>query len=413
MTHKTRTTCRLCGKFDLISVLDLGMQALQGQFPAAEQPDPPSVPLEVVRCPDCGLLQQRHSVDPEAMFRTYWYRSQVSNTMRAHLKQAAEEAAAMLRGRTGEVPVAPRILDIGGNDGTLLNAFPDPTGVRVVLDPSDVPLVHEGITKIRDFFPSGLILSRQYDLVFTIACLYDADSPIGWARSVKKILAVDGLWVVEVADLAAVLRNTDYNYWVHEHACLHSAYTINEIAKVAGLKIVRIETNECNGGSVRCYLTHITSRAYEGNGDWNYAIGAKWTSARELSFDAGAFDLFAKAAKANIASVRATVDSLKAAGKRIHLLAASTKSGVTLQAAKIDHAMVEAASDRDPRKIGRRMPGIGIPVVSEEQSRSMKPDAYLCLMPAAFRPELAAREKAAGTTAELVFGDGERISLAN
>lgn len=411
MTHTTRSTCRLCGRFDLETVLDLGSQCLTGQFPTDDEPDPPSVPVEIVRCPDCGLLQQRHTVDPAAMFTSYFYRSSVSATMKDHLKQLAEEAAAMIRGRVGEVCVAPRILDIGGNDGWTLDCFPDPTGQRTVLDPSDVPLVHNGIVKVRDFFPSSQIANKKYDIIFMVACLYDADAPVAWARAVKNILAPGGLWVVEVADAASILKNVDYCYWCSEHNTALDLHAINDMVKQVDMKIVRVETNGSNGGSIRCYIASGWQDHYDHNMGWMIKVGDAWSASQEIALDRSHSQQFAKAALANISVIVQTLEALRQHGRRVHLLAASTKSGVALQAGKIDRSYIEAASDRDPRKVGRRMPGTGIPIVSEELSRRMRPDVYFSLMPKSFRQELVERERAAGAKAEIVFGDGERHVL--
>ena len=92
----TRNSCRLCGEHSLESVLDLGPQALTGVFPSSAEADPPSVPLALVICGDCMLLQLRESVDPSLMYEAYWYRSGINDTMNHHLKGLADEIIAKL-----------------------------------------------------------------------------------------------------------------------------------------------------------------------------------------------------------------------------------------------------------------------------------------------------------------------------
>lgn len=403
--YTERTACRLCGGTELADVLDLQTQHLQGQFPAATDPHPPSAPLAVCRCasPLCGMVQLRYTVDPADQFTNYFYNSGVSATMRAHLKAVAEEACAMLLGRKAEPVYGARILDIGGNNGELLNAIPIGTGNRVLVDPSDVAVEHPGIKHVRGFFPNDVLLTQQYDLVFSVACFYSVNDPVGFAKAVKKVLAADGLWCVEVASLPDILRNVDLGYFCHEHACTHSVFTLTEIAKRARLKVVRVEESASNGGSVRCYLTHEFSTAYPFEGDRSERIGALWSEGRALAQDGEACAAFGKAGREVIAQLRAHVRAEVAAGGRVHALAASTKSGVLLQAAGLSHPLIIAASDRDPRKVGRRMPGTGIPIWSESESRAAKPTLYVCLLPASFHGEILDRERAAGTTADFLF----------
>lgn len=315
----------------------------------------------------------------------------------------------MLISRQGPVCTAPRILDIGGNDGELLNAVPVGTGNRTLIDPSDVPVAHEGIRHIRGYFPKDILLVQKYDLVFSVACFYSYDDPVGWSKAVRALLASNGLWCLEVADLSAVLRNVSLDYWVAEHVCLYSAYNLAKIADLAGLKLVRIEENLSNNGSLRAYLCHASCTAYDGNPEWAARLEALRTHGEALAQDGDACDRFAARSRQLAADLRSKVAEARAGGRPVYLLGASTKSGSVLQFAGLDKHWVVAAVDRDPRKVGRRMPGTGIPVVGEDATRP--PDAvYLTTLP--FREELLARERAAGTRGDVLFFPAlDRVAL--
>jgi hypothetical protein len=88
------------------------------------------------------------------------------------------------------------------------------------------------------------------------------------------------------------------------------------------------------------------------------------------------------------------LSGLKAEGKRIHIYGASTKGNTILQFCGIDHTLIDVASERNPDKYGARTLGTNISIVSEEDSRNMKPDYYLVL-PWHFKNEFLQREKAA------------------
>jgi len=84
---------------------------------------------------------------------------------------------------------------------------------------------------------------------------------------------------------------------------------------------------------------------------------------------------------------------IRSRGEKIHIYGASTKGNVLLQWYGVDRIMVECAADRNPLKIGARTLGTNIPIISEEQSRAMRPDYYLVL-PWHFRREFLQREAA-------------------
>lgn len=123
-----RTTCRACGG-PLDDLLDLGHPVLS-DFLRPEEPDPPRVPLDVVVCQSCDLVQLRHTVDPESLYRKYWYRSGVNEAMRAELADVASTVRTVLGTDRGTV------LDIGANDGTLLSCFSGDSWNRIGVEPA-------------------------------------------------------------------------------------------------------------------------------------------------------------------------------------------------------------------------------------------------------------------------------------
>ncbi len=79
-------------------------------------------------------------------------------------------------------------------------------------------------------------------------------------------------------------------------------------------------------------------------------------------------------------------------GKKIHVYGASTKGNTILQWCGLDHEIIEYAADRNPDKFGAKTLGTNIPIISEAESRAMKPDYYLVL-PWHFKDEFLEREK--------------------
>lgn len=65
------TACRSCGSTKLDSVLDLGNLCVS-DFPAiCETDDEDRAPLELMVCDDCSLVQLRHTVDRDRLYRDY------------------------------------------------------------------------------------------------------------------------------------------------------------------------------------------------------------------------------------------------------------------------------------------------------------------------------------------------------
>jgi SAM-dependent methyltransferase len=396
-----RKTCRICGSKALTKAIDLGEQYLQGSFIRADREMPPlrKIPTELIRCDPtvdehaCGLLQMATSVPPPVLYSSYWYRSGTNQTMRDHLKGIAEQAVEFIdRKRTKA-----RVLDIGCNDGTLLRSYPGEF-VRFGVDPSDIAQEVSGdITVLQDFFPSKeltkLMQGERFDVVTSIAMFYDLEDPASFVRELKTILSEQGIWIFEMSYMPSMLELNSYDTICHEHLEYYSFAVIENMLKECGMKVLKVEFNSINGGSIRCYVTHVSNFEFKNRGDHRTLSRVRQREFDlELDTDRPYRD-FQDRINRHKDELSGLLRSLKREGKRIHVYGASTKGNTILQWCGIDNTIIDCAADRNPEKDGAKTIGTEIPIVSEEKSRSMKPDYYLVL-PWHFKKEFLAREEA-------------------
>ena len=392
-----RTTCRVCGSSSLTKVIDLGTQHLQGSFVKEGKELPPvrRIPMSLVRCDPsrdekaCGLLQMEHSVPPEILYSAYWYRSGTNDTMRRHLRGIARAAMAAINREQCTV------LDIGCNDGTLLNCYPKAFS-KFGVDPSDVAQ-HVGgdIKVVQDIFPSAELVDslagRKCDVITSIAMFYDLEDPIGFTQAVKSILAPDGIWIFEMSYMPSMLRMNSYDTICHEHLEYYSLAVIEYILSRAGMKIFNATLDTINGGSIRCFATHLTNFKYR-NDDYARSVKALRQEEFDLELDTDKpYKNFQSRINSHRNELTQLLKKLKKRGKRIHVYGASTKGNTILQWCGIDKRIVDVAAERNPDKYGARTLGTDIPIVSEDESRAMNPDFYLVL-PWHFKEEFLQRE---------------------
>ena len=400
MHPKYRQTCRVCGSAHLKPLIDLGEQFLQGSFVKEGVLDPPTrkLPTQLVRCDvekdegACGLLQLAHTFPPEILYANYWYRSGTNATMRNHLHGIADSAAA-IAGGAAKGPLA--VLDIGCNDGTLLNRYPAGTK-RFGVDPSDIATGIGGDVKvINTVFPSEQAMATLpkggLDIVTSIAMFYDLEDPCGFASAVGSLLKPNGVWVFEMSYLPLMLLQNSFDTICHEHLEYYSLSVLEFIARKANLRIFKCEINDINGGSIRCYATRAESTLSGTPADRAFMHKLRIREF-EMALDTDKpYEQF----QARIDTLREAFSrqlfEIRAKGERIHIYGASTKGNVLLQWYGVNRVMVDCASDRNPEKDGARTLGTDIPIVSEEKSRAMKPDYYLVL-PWHFRKEFLERE---------------------
>ncbi len=396
------TRCRVCGSENLVEVVDLGDQCLQGAFVKRDTPAPPrrKLPTRLVRCDvtaggnSCGLVQLAHTFPPDVLYTNYWYRSGTNATMRNHLAEIASSAMDSLVNK----PARLKALDIGCNDGTLLSNYPADS-VRFGVDPSDIALdiaPELNVTLANTVFPSErayqVIGDVKFDIVTSIAMYYDLDDPVEFAKGIKSVLAEGGVWVVEMSYLPLMLLQNSFDTICHEHLEYYSLAALEFIFKAAGLRVFKIAINDINGGSIRCYVTHGNNVTNGTQEDENYLKRLRlreFDMALDTELPYGHF-------RSNINrlrdATRALLYDIRRRGETIHIYGASTKGNVLLQWYGIDCLIAEAAADRNPEKDGAFTLGTDIPILSEEKSRAMNPDYYLVL-PWHFKREFIDRER--------------------
>ncbi len=395
----TRTTCRICGSAELTPVLSLGNHRIAGAFadPNGNQPVERAIPLELVRCDmtrdeqACGLLQTKHTVPGSILYSSYWYRSGVNRTMIENLHGIAHGVEAIVPLEAGDL-----VVDIGCNDGTLLDGY-RAKGLRYLgFDPSDVSryAVEKGYDVVNDFFSGDGLQQRRPDqkakAITSIAMFYDLEQPRSFVADVASALAASGIWVIELHYLPQMLERNAFDAIVHEHLEYYSLAVIERLLGEEGLEVVSAELNDINGGSIRLFIGHAGRHA--STPAQTAAITELRIAEFELALDAPepyeTFRIGVERVRDDLVALcRRLVDE----GKTIHVYGASTKGNTILQYAGIDHTLIAAAADRNPDKWGSETIATKIPIISEDESRAMNPDYYLAL-PWHFLDEFLERE---------------------
>ena len=360
-------------------------------------PSTRKIPCTILRCDPqadenaCGLLQMEYSVPPEILYAAYWYRSGTNATMRNHLKGIVDAVMEMT------TKTHAKVLDIGCNDGTLLGNYPKGF-VKYGVDPSDIAkeIADKDTTVVKDIFPSielfNVLGKHKLDIITSIAMFYDLERPVEFVQGIKQILSDDGIWVFEMSYMPHMLQLDSYDTICHEHLEYYSLAVIENILKRAGMKVFKIALNDSNGGSIRCYATH------DNNASYNTSENSKLLDEiRQKEFDMELdtnkpYLAFQERINKLKTELYESLKQLKFKGKRIHVYGASTKGNTILQWCGIDKEFIDFAAERNPDKYGARTLGTDIPIISEAESRAMKPDYYLVL-PWHFKKEFLEREK--------------------
>jgi SAM-dependent methyltransferase len=396
----THTTCRVC-EGALVPILSLGEHYVS-DFLKPDTPDGTKAPLELVLCRRCHLLQLKHTVPAENLYRNYWYRSGTNKTMRDALANIANTAEQLMHLQESDT-----VLDIGCNDGTLLAAYKTGGLYKVGFDPAEnlASLSRQvADTVVTDFFSAETCLhhphlsARRAKVVTSIAMFYDLEDPDKFVSDVKAVMRPDGLWIVQMSYLPLMLKTNEVGNVCHEHLEYYSLQSFTYLLDLFEFEVVDVELNDVNGGSLRAYIRNrAADKTFFGDATYR-ALAAERVRAfheQEIKLgldDPGPYKEFAFWVERIKADVVSFIKEQVSQGKKVYVYGASTKGNTVLQYFGLDHTLITAAAERNPDKWGLVTVGTHVPIVSEAEARAAKPD-YFLVLPWHFLEEFQAREK--------------------
>lgn len=394
----TLLACRACGSTSLQSVFDLGNQAFSGVFPKPGVPVS-NGPLRLLRCqvPHCGLLQLAHNCDLSELYGdNYGYRSGLNPSMVRHLHGKIARIREFARLKDGDL-----IIDIGANDSTTLQAWPAGRYDLVGIDPTGAKFSRyypSHIRLISDFFMTDAVRSqlgqRRARVITSFSMFYDLPNPLQFMRDIEAMLEDDGVWVFEQSYMPTMLATNAFDTVCHEHLEYYSLKQIVWLAGQAGLEIIDIEFNDTNGGSISV----VAAKRGSGHRAESEKIARVLADESRQGLDLDEpYIAFTHRIAGICSALVGFLQDARRRGRTVYGLGASTKGNVLLQRAGIGPDLVAGIGDVNVDKFGCVTPGSAIPIMSEDEMLSRKPD-YLLVLPWHFRKFFVASSRFAGQT---------------
>ena len=261
MLYEEIKECRICGNKNLVSILNLGDQALTGIFPKINE-TVESGPLEMVKCfsknsenPDeaCGLVQLRHNYEMEKLYGdNYGYRSGLNQSMINHLGEVVKKIENRIDLVNGDL-----VIDIASNDGTLLSSYKNHELDLLGIDPTSKKFnkyYPAYIESAPNFFSKNIVKEIRGDkkakVITSIAMFYDLPHPLFIMQEIESVMDNEGIWITEQSYMPDMISNTSYDTICHEHSEFYALKQFKWMADRANLKIIDIELNKTNGASL-------------------------------------------------------------------------------------------------------------------------------------------------------------------
>jgi SAM-dependent methyltransferase len=319
----------------------------------------------------------------------YGYRTGINKTMLNHVKKVVINLSKKTKVKSNDF-----VLDIASNDGSLLKYYNkkiNTFGIDPILE--KYKNQYKNINyKIPDFFSAKKIMKttkKKFKIITALSVFYDSANPDKFIKDIKKLLANDGIFLLEFADLASIVKNKLFDTICHEHLEYYSSKVIFNLCSKNNLRVFDIKENDINGASKQYYICHQNSN-HKSN---HLKIKSILNSEKKLNLSKeNTYKKFFKIINNSKNKLNRFIKKAIKRKKIIHGYGASTKGNVLLQYYGINNKMIDYIAERNKNKYNLYTPGSRIKIISETLSRSCKPDYYLVL-PWHFKKEILVREK--------------------
>ena len=253
--------CQICQARDLESIIFLGyLPPVNQMHPIGSRPkEQPSYPAELLYCTRCHLVQLGLIVDPKIIFpKEYPYTSGTTKILRDNFAELANECEKILNLTPDGL-----VVDIGSNDGTLLNNFKEKYKVLGITPENIGKLaIQRGIPTILDYFTEDVVqkIKKAYgkaQLITAANVFAHIENINGVLENILSLLKPDGVFISESHYLYSLIKTVQYDTIYHEHLRYYSLTSLRYLLNKHGLDIFHTKQIPTHGGSIRVYAAII------------------------------------------------------------------------------------------------------------------------------------------------------------
>jgi SAM-dependent methyltransferase len=361
MNNQTKITkCEVCENEELISVLDLGLHPICDDLIDVKSSQiNEEFPIDIYYCEKCFTAHQAYQIPKKRLFpKSYHYRARFTKDVLDGMESLVnyiENNFSKLDGK--------KVIDIGCNDGSLLDFFKKSGAITSGVEPTDAAIeaLEKGHQIIHDYFGSEIIhlLDKPDVITFTnvFAHIEDLNSLIA---ALKKLLKKDTLLVIENHYLGGVLDKMQFDTFYHEHPRTYSYNSFIYIAKKLELDILSVEFPSRYGGNIRVVMGN--NKLYK---EVNY------NKDEILKFESNFSQKFLQMndfiEKWKVEKKQAILDLINAHGK-IVAKAFPARAALPIKLLGLNENHIECVFEKPGSpKIGHFVPGTRIPIRSDEE----------------------------------------------
>jgi trans-aconitate methyltransferase len=343
-------------------ILDLGMIPFVNNLESSfeESINSKKIPLSIIYFTDSKVTRIKDIPNTNELFDQYLYLSGVNEPFKVHCSQMYDWLV-----EKGYLKDYDCVVDIGGNDGTLLYEFSKKNSTLSVLniEPSNIYInsKQKGLKTVNKYFDKSCIsdLEEKPNLIVTTNVfqhLYDIKE---FAENICEFLQDNGYWCLEFPYWINTMKTMQFDQIYHEHIYYYNVHPLNLLFSKTNLKIVEVSNQFIHGGSLRLIISKKVNKIEPSTDVQKILL-------EESKIDFKFYTEWENKLRIHLDKCKEEILNLSNKN-RICGFGAAAKGIIFLNFLKLDYKTIEYVIDDTNIKQNKFIPGTGIKVVSRKQ----------------------------------------------
>lgn len=377
--YKLIEKCPITGDEDKIIYFDLGNIPLVNNLNDTKEESLtcPKYPLAVQLFKKSGLSTLTVEIDPDIMYQHYLYKSGVSLPYTEHCEEMFWFVDSYLHLKETD-----NVLDIGGNDGTLLKTILKKKPYLNVLNiDASENLTKEseanGIPSINDYWGDEVAkkLDKKFKLITTTNCFQHTAPIESFVEGISMSLDKGGIWCLEFPYWKTSIQTNQFDQVYHEHVYYYLVEPLTKLFNKYNLQIIKAVKYPIHGGTMRLLVSRVCDI-----GETLQLCESVKEILRNEDFTIDSYINWGEKTQDYIKQCKDFILNLKSKNKTIAGFGAAAKGCIFLNAMGVNHEHIDYIIDDTNLKQGKFIPGTGIPVVGREILKNSPQPDYIIIL---------------------------------
>lgn len=248
--------CPLCGA--AFEIVPIGTSPIAGYVvnTLQESLDQPRFSLNMQFCPKCNFTRYEEFKAAGELLNKLYAEQQSTYSLTPEIKHYINDLASSIVTKYN-LQKSSRILEIGCNDGSLLQIFREKTGGDVLgFEPSQSLRESwhaKGVKVINDYFDessSKHLISGKFDIVIIRHVLEHISDLASIMNGIYNIMGNESVLIIEVPYLPTIIGNYRIDNISYSHLNYFCTKSLAQLLSINGLGIQYAETVKTDGGSI-------------------------------------------------------------------------------------------------------------------------------------------------------------------